>query len=746
MTQRPSPTTQREKLADAGLTLALFELFAGEGSGSEVVSTPLVTAIATAMKAAGHPISTETLRDLAAHDPWVEAPVLLRRAGIAYRPVELAVDWWRYDGLPMLAELEDGTPAALVPAAQGGWKIVAGGTSARANARIAARVRSAAIQVYPVLPDAPATLGGLLRFGLRGASMDVLRMLAMAVMASLAMLVLPVAATLLFEHVIPSGDRVNLWQILIGLVAIAFGQTAFDLVRTFAVARIESRLDATLQAAIFHRLLRLPVGFFKRFTTGDLAERVLSLQEARQMVTGSMLSGLFGVLGILVSALVLFLIDWRLALIGVSAASLLALVSMVLSWQQLLEERRQVAARGVVQGFVLQLLFGIVRLRGADAEKRALTQWAWKSARQRQAFMRARLYRAWQSVLQVSMPWLCLLLIYGAVVWLADVDEKKAILDALAAPADSDDAPTVLTVAAFAGFATAFGQLTAAMRAGIGAISGLMAVAPLLERTRPVLEAKPEEGIRPAQHGLDLEGNIAFRNVNFRYHADGPPILQDVSFNVGRGQFVAIVGSSGSGKSTLLRLMLGFETLESGEILFDGIPVHGLEPRFIRRQTGVVLQNGMLSAGSIYDNIVGASDCGPQEVLCAARLAGLEEDLAAMPMGLHTILADGGSTLSGGQRQRILIARALINKPKILLLDEATSALDNCTQARLAETLTGLNATRIVIAHRLSTIRQADCIIVLDRGKVVETGTFNELARAGGCFQDLAGEEVLAAP
>jgi ABC-type bacteriocin/lantibiotic exporter with double-glycine peptidase domain len=209
---------------------------------------------------------------------------------------------------------------------------------------------------------------------------------------------------------------------------------------------------------------------------------------------------------------------------------------------------------------------------------------------------------------------------------------------------------------------------------------------------------------------------------------------------------VAIVGSSGSGKSTLLRLMLGFETLESGEILFDGIPAHGLEPRFIRRQTGVVLQNGMLSAGSIYDNIVGASDCGPQEVLCAARLAGLEEDLAAMPMGLHTILADGGSTLSGGQRQRILIARALINKPKILLLDEATSALDNCTQARLAETLTGLNATRIVIAHRLSTIRQADCIIVLDRGKVVETGTFNELARAGGCFQDLAGEEVLAAP
>ncbi|MBD9651393.1 NHLP bacteriocin export ABC transporter permease/ATPase subunit [Ensifer sp. ENS09] len=742
MTGPLQPIAYDEERSNSGLMQVFGEPPGNDGSGAPGAGTPLVEAIAMALQAAGHPVSAEALCDLNAQASEDDAPALLTRAGVAFRPVELAADWWRHDGLPMLAELEDGTPVALVPGAQGGWRIVMHGKSIRATARAAAQVRSRAIQIYPLLPRAPATLGGLLRFGLRGAGMDVARMAIMAALANLSAIALPIAAILLVEHVIPSGDRAALLQILIGLVAIAFGQTAFDLVRAFAMARIETRLDATLQAAVFHRLLRLPAHFFKGFTTGDLAERVLSLQEARQMVTGSMLSGLFGILGILTSAAVLFLTDWRLALVGVSAAALLAFVSAVVSWRQLLEERHQIEARGEVQGFVLQLLFGIVRLRGANAEERALTRWGSKSARQRQAFMQARLYRAWQSVLQVSMPWLCLLLIYASVGWLGNLDETQP-LHALAAPTDGDNSGT-LSIAVFAAFATAFGQLTAALRASIGAVSGLVAVVPLVQRTRPVLDAQPEqETLRNAPLHPDLQGNVVFRNVHFRYFADGPPVLEDVSFEVAAGEFVAIVGPSGSGKSTLLRLMLGFETLESGEILFDGIPVDALEPSFIRRHMGVVLQNSMLFAGSIYDNIAGASGCGPEAVLEASILAGLEQDIAAMPMGLHTILADGGNTLSGGQRQRILVARALIGRPKILLLDEATSALDNRTQAAVSERLAELNTTRIVIAHRLSTIRKADRIIVLDRGRVVQVGPFDALARAGGCFARLAAVDML---
>ena len=240
-----------------------------------------------------------------------------------------------------------------------------------------------------------------------------------------------------------------------------------------------------------------------------------------------------------------------------------------------------------------------------------------------------------------------------------------------------------------------------------------------------------------------LTGDIEVQHAAFRYSAERPLVLRDLSLRIKPGEFVALVGPSGSGKSTLLRLLLGFEHLDSGAIYFDGQDLDG--PRratSLRRQIGVVLQNGRLMSGDIFTNIVGSSTATLDEAWEAARMAGFAEDIEAMPMGMHTVISEGGGTLSGGQRQRLLIARAIVHRPRILLFDEATSALDNRTQAIVSASLERLQATRIVVAHRLSTIRNADRISSSIAGAIVQSGTYDELMRRDGPFAELARRQI----
>jgi ABC-type bacteriocin/lantibiotic exporter with double-glycine peptidase domain len=223
----------------------------------------------------------------------------------------------------------------------------------------------------------------------------------------------------------------------------------------------------------------------------------------------------------------------------------------------------------------------------------------------------------------------------------------------------------------------------------------------------------------------------------------GPPVLDNISLRIAQGEYVAIVGPSGSGKSSLFRLLLGFEKPESGAVFLDGKAIDTLDISAVRRQFGVVLQNARLANGSIYENICGGVQLPLEQAWEAARLAGLDADIKGMPMGMHTVVSEGVNTLSGGQRQRIMIARAVARRPRILLFDEATSALDNQTQAIVSASLGNLNVTRIVIAHRLSTVRQADRIVVIVDGKIVQTGNFPELSTAPGTFASFAQRQLL---
>ncbi|WP_145837720.1 ATP-binding cassette domain-containing protein, partial [Dulcicalothrix desertica] len=266
-------------------------------------------------------------------------------------------------------------------------------------------------------------------------------------------------------------------------------------------------------------------------------------------------------------------------------------------------------------------------------------------------------------------------------------------------------------------------------------------VVPEWKRTLPILETLTEVNSNKRNPGI-LTGKIAMERVSFRYLQDKPLVLDNVSFSVEPGEFIAFVGTSGSGKSTLLRLLLGFENLDSGNIYYSGQDLSKLDIEAVRRQMGVVLQNGHLQSASIFDNIAGGANLTLDEAWEAAEMAGFASDIAMMPMDMHTIVSEGGNNLSGGQRQRLLIARALALKPKILLFDEATSALDNKTQAIVSESLDKLQVTRIVIAHRLSTIRSANRIYVLQAGRIIQQGTFSELALETGLFAQLMQRQI----
>lgn len=736
----------RRQAMDRSLGKSLSDLLTLREPKTGQMSSARLSVFVAVMQTSGLEVSQALRRDLEALGDKGSYEPLLRSAGLYYRQVMLDHDWWHRDGTAMLATLKDGSPAGLVPGKGGGWLLVTNEGMRRVTKPLAQEVSTGALQIYPPLEDRPIGLLETMRFGFSGTRYDVVATITVALVASLVVMVPPIAATMLFQHVVPAGDRGNLLFILASLVALAFGQSAFELMRSLCVARIETRLDSSIQAALFQRLLRLPVNFFRAYSAGDLTERVLGIQEARQMITGATMSGLFGAMGVIASAGVLVFLDWRLALTGIAVLALFLVISAILSFRQLAQERRQAAIRGQNQGFVLQLLIGMTKLRAAHAEKLALAQWAWKSLEHRKAFATSRSIQSVHAALLALMPWFSLLMIYVTLLWLMKSDQQQAALLALL-PSGGSTASTALreplTAAAFIGFTTAFGQMTTGLKATVEAFTHLASVAPLAERTAPVLKAVPDDASTSRVSSPQLTGNLVFRNVSFRYGMDSPLVLKNLDLEIQPGDFIAVTGPSGSGKSTLLRLILGFETPDTGEIFYDGIPSHGIELASLRSQIGIVLQNGGLSAGSIYDNIVGSSGLGVADAWAAARMVGLAEEIESMPMGMHTVLNDGAMTISGGQRQRILIARALVRKPRILLFDEATSALDNRTQAIVTRSLTSLEVTRIVIAHRLSTIKEADRIIVLDRGSLVESGTYNDLISAGGTFSDLARRQLL---
>ncbi len=378
---------------------------------------------------------------------------------------------------------------------------------------------------------------------------------------------------------------------------------------------------------------------------------------------------------------------------------------------------------GKISGMLLQFITGVSKLRVTGSEKRAFAVWAKDFSRKKLLTKHAHICQNILTTLQGTLPIFSLIIIFAVIAF-------KFMKT------------TSIPIGNYMAFIAAYTTVQIAMLQMSVAVTTWLYVIPVYKRMKPILSALPEYNSEKPPPGR-LTGSIEINHVNFRYQKDGPVIINDVSLSAGPGEFIAITGSSGSGKSTLLRLLLGFDMPDSGSIYYDGKDLSKFDLGEFRRQIGVVLQNGSVLQNSILENIVGSSGLGIDEAWAAAELAGCKKDIEEMPMKMLTIVTSGGGTISGGQMQRIIIARALVRKPRIVLFDEATSSLDNATQDIVTKSLENLRATRIVIAHRLSTIKKADRIYVLDKGRIVQSGKYEDLIKQEGVFALLAKRQII---
>jgi len=652
------------------------------------------------------PGSTESLDDIA------------RASGFRTREVALKGDWWKTEAGPLLVfRATDGQPLAALPRAWRRYSLVnpVDGTAKHIGQAEADRLSGLARVFYRPLPSRPLRGRDLLALGLCGSGGDLAAAAAAGLAGALLSLLAPILAGRLFDSVIPEAETILLVQAAVALGVGAIAGLLFDLTRGIRLLRAEERLDGGVQAALWDRLLSLPVGFFANFTAGDLAERTLGVSAIRSLLSGAAVSSLLAGFLSLTNLVLLFHYDSGLAF----RAGLLAFAGLVaalaVGWPMVREDGRTRDLEGRSLGVGLQLVSGVTKLRTAGAEDGAFAHWAEGFADQKRSAHRAGLLANGLSVFHAAYPIVCQLLLY---VW--------------AAPRLGDR----LSVGSFLAFAAAFAILQSALLQLAQAAVASLGVFPIYRRMRPIMEAVPESDAGKHPPGV-LSGRIEANHLRFRYGTDGPLVLRDVSILAKPGEFVAVVGASGSGKSTLIRLLLGFAAPDSGAVYYDGQDLAALDALAVRRQIGVVLQNDRPLGGDIRSAILGSSGADEVAAWEAARLVGLEEDIRELPMGMTTILPAGGGTLSGGQRQRLAIARAIVRKPRLLLFDEATSALDNLAQATVARSLENLQATRLVIAHRLSTIAKADRIYVLDNGEVVEDGSYEGLAAAGGRFAEM---------
>lgn len=652
---------------------------------------------------------------------------IVQASRIQMRRVLLSGHWWRKDCGALLAYTrQDNRPVALLPKAPGRYDLVDPDNHTRSpiNASTRNGLSPVAYMFYRSLPERTIQAFDVLKFGIKGTIKDWLLVVWAGIGFALLGMLLPQGFAILIDDVVPDADRGLLVQLGLGLLATVLGGMIFQLVQGTALLRIETLMESSTQSAFWDRLLSLPVPFFRQFAIGDLRERVSIISAIRSQVSGVVLRTLFTSLFALLNLGLLIYYGGSLAWIAVGVAVLMIGVTITAGQFMLHQLTPLQALEGKLFGLMVQLIQGVAKLRVSGAESRTFAHWGKQYQRQQQLKLSLQQLEDNLLVFNQLLPIISSAIIFS---WVAANSPLQVT--------------QTLSIGTFLAFNVAFGSFMMGLTDLSNTLLSVLLVLVLWKRARPILAAIPEVNAGKADPG-QLSGRLLLDHVTFHYRSDGPAILNNVTISVEPGEFVAIAGPSGSGKSTLFRLLLGFEQPQSGQVYYDGHDLCSLDIHVVRRQLGVLLQNSRTSTASIFDNIAGNALITMDEAWEAAQYAGLADDIAVMPMGMHTIVSEGGSNLSGGQRQRLLIARALALKPRILLFDEATSSLDNRTQAIVSESLDRLKITRIVIAHRLSTIQNADRIYVLQAGRIVQQGRFEELIQQDGLFLQLMQQQM----
>ena len=545
---------------------------------------------------------------------------------------------------------------------------------------------------------------------------DIFVILGISLMVELCGLILPYINSVVYNTVIPSGTSRQIPGIVVLVISTVFFSALISLYKEISVERIGEKMKTAGQSAVWWRLLQLPASFFKRYDSGELYQRADAIEDICKTIGGRMIpSALTAVLSLIYLFQVSFFAE-RLLLpsVVIICAQMINIALTGILQIRLREKENKVHTQ--VTSISFQLIKGIQKIKTAGAQIPAFGRWA----------------KVWENMPVMGHPWITISPIIGKVITLVG----SIALYCIAWKSE-------ISASNYIAFQTAFSSFVVSvmMLADFGFQFG--SLKPAVNMLRPLMEESPEL-YENREYVEQLNGQIELNQVRFRYIPDMPYVLDGLNLQIKAGEYLGIVGESGCGKSTLMRILLGFETPETGSVYFDGRDLGQLDLPSLRRRIGVVLQDGKLFAGDIFDNI---AICAPwltmEEAWEAAERAGFAEDIRQMPMGMFTMISEEGGGISGGQRQRLLIARALASDPGVLLFDEATSALDNETQSKVVDTLKNMNCTRVVIAHRLSTIRDCDRIIYLEHGRVVEQGDFEGLMEKSGKFAKMAQRQLL---
>ena len=657
---------------------------------------------------------------------------LMQKGNMQMRLVTLVEDWHKKDsGIFIGYYGEEKTLAVLVPTAPGEYKIITrkNPDGIKLTDAEAKKIDVSAFECYGGFPARELKIFDLLKFIFKQCWVaDYKTVIAVGLFSGLIPLVMPIVTETIFQDIIPILDREGLATVTQVTMVTSFTMASLGIVRTIAVMRITTRIDMATEAALWNRLLTLPTKFFRQYTSGELASRMGGMSTIKGLVSPEFIGSLFSFVFSFWSIFLMCYYSLKLTAVAIAVWFVYAIITAFIYRRVIGFNRKLIAANNQEAGMVQQIFAGLAKFREHGAEKQAYYLWSKVFGETWKWNLKLRWQSNYNQIIGSVQPFiLSMALYYIAVYGITEVGPNGQTIQGI-------------TYAQFIAFQAAFTSFNGTLNGIIPLVGQYFAIQPQIENFRPILKEVPESVGDKPDAGV-LSGAIEVSHLTFGY-IEGREVLHDVNFKINAGENVAIVGRSGCGKSTLVRLLLGFETPKRGAIYYDGQDLAELNMPSVRTQLGVVLQNGQLMQGDIFTNIIGTNALTQDDAWEAAQAAGIAMDIAMMPMGMQTVISEGSKNISGGQRQRILIARALVTKPSILIFDEATSALDNRTQAIVTKSLDELKATRIIVAHRLSTIRNCDRIIVMDAGRVVETGNFDELVARGGIFSNLVKRQT----
>ncbi len=649
---------------------------------------------------------------------------IARISHFAYREIVLSPGWENEDGGSFITFTDKKKPIVCLSKGTHSYMLwdVENNCTLPCSKKVVSTLSPKAYMIYSPLPNKKLNWKDLLGYCVKKIrTADIVLLAFLTIVTSLIGILTPTLSQGIYDNYIPLGAKGVLFQIGCLLASFMISNIMFSIVKNIASFRISSRMAYDMQSAVYDRLFNLPESFFRNYESADLAQRVM----ATGNVVGTIANVIISSAVALVFAGVYFVkmagYSWKLTLIGLLLIAAYGFAYYFISARALKYKTKAIELDGKTSSLMYQFLNGISKIRIAGVEDRAMYEYLKPYVEQRNEEQKK------EKILDL-----------GAVINLISGSVFSIIFYIIIIKANTE-----ISLGSFVAFNTLFGSFSAYVLQLVNSFVSYKNEKPNIERLKPVFDALPEFDDAKELPG-EISGGIEINNVSFSYDKDAPLVLDGITLDIKPGEYVGLVGSSGCGKSTLMKLLLGFEKPNAGKIYYDNKDIESVDKRELRKKMGVVLQDGKLISGSIFENItITAPNAKVKDVERVIEAVGLKDDIAAMPMGLHTVLSEDCGTISGGQQQRILIARAIISNPKILFFDEATSALDNITQSMVCDTLEKMDSTRIVIAHRLSTIIKCDRIIVLDKGHVVEQGTYDELMENHALFYQLASRQMV---